>query len=126
MRTVNAGYLILCAKIVVQKRASALKLLNQLREVGIYVIHDLLMIWSLTGYASVTAGSAALAAEKHKHNANDAKCSELGWKCIPLAVESYVFGSQVTFSLYGRLNLALVRANVRALLSRSMSFQDTS
>ena len=38
---------------------------------------------------SVTAGSAALAAEKHKHNANNAKCSKLGWKCIPLAVESY-------------------------------------
>ena len=31
--------------------------------------------------ASATAGSAALAAE---HHANDAKCSELGWKCVPL------------------------------------------
>ena len=29
--------------------------------------------------ASVTAGSAALAAEQRKHNANDEKCSELGW-----------------------------------------------
>ena len=38
---------------------------------------------------SVTAGSAALAAEQRKHNANDEKCSELGWKCFPLAVESY-------------------------------------
>ena len=34
-------------------------------------------------------GSAALAAEQRKHNANDVKCSELGWKCVPLAVESY-------------------------------------
>ena len=25
----------------------------------------------------------------HKHNANDAKCTELGWVCIPLAVETY-------------------------------------
>ena len=39
--------------------------------------------------ASVMAGSAALAAEQQKHHANDAKCSELGWKSVPLAVESY-------------------------------------
>ena len=36
-----------------------------------------------------TSGSAALAAEVRKHNANDAKCSELGWSCIPIAVETY-------------------------------------
>lgn len=39
--------------------------------------------------ASVTAGSAALAAETHKHATNDAKCSELGWSCIPIAVETF-------------------------------------
>ena len=39
--------------------------------------------------ASVTAGSEALAAELRKHYANDVKCSKLGWKCVPLAVESY-------------------------------------
>ena len=39
--------------------------------------------------AGVTSGSAALAAEVRKHNANDAKCSELGWSCIPIAVETY-------------------------------------
>ena len=84
---------------------------------------------------SVTAGSAALAAEQQKHNANDVKCSQLGWKCVPLAVESYrcwgtearqhlaqlasrlatrynISKSQATSSLYGRLNLTLVRANV--------------
>ena len=37
----------------------------------------------------VTSGSAALAAEVHKHNSNDAKCSELGWSCIPIAVKTY-------------------------------------
>ena len=37
----------------------------------------------------MTSGSAALAAEVHKHNVNDAKCSELGWTCIPIAVETY-------------------------------------
>ena len=98
--------------------------------------------------ASVMAGSAALAAEQRKHNANEVKCSELGWKCVPLAVESYgclgtearqhlarlasrlatrynISKSQATSNLYGRLNLTLVRANVRALLSHPMSFQDT-
>ena len=97
---------------------------------------------------SVTEASAALAAEQRKHNANNGKCAELGWKCVPLAVEAYgCWGtedrqhlarlashlathynlptSQATTSLYGGLNLALVRANVRALLSRSVSFQET-
>ena len=38
--------------------------------------------------AGVTSGSAALAAEVRKHNANDAKCSKLSWTCIPIAVET--------------------------------------
>eukprot|EP00731_Ephydatia_muelleri_P024026 Em0016g297a len=86
------------------------------------------------------AGSAALAAEQRKHHANDAKCTELGWKCVALATETYGVGglklgstwarlasclatrynlpkSQATTSLYGRLNLALLRASVRALPS---------
>ena len=91
--------------------------------------------------AGRTAGSAAVAAELRKHSANDAKCSELGWTCIPLVAESYgAWGSEavqafsrlvsylatrtnspkskVVCSLYGRLNLTLVRANARALLLR--------
>ena len=32
---------------------------------------------------------AARAAEVRKHYVNDAKCTELGWICVPLAVESY-------------------------------------
>ncbi|KAL5518230.1 hypothetical protein EMCRGX_G003924 [Ephydatia muelleri] len=39
--------------------------------------------------AGVTSGSAALTADVCKHNANDAKCSELGWTCIPIEVETY-------------------------------------
>ena len=94
--------------------------------------------------AGVTSGSAALAAEVRKHNANDAKCSELGWTCIPIAVEtSGCWGaeamqtlsrlasrlatrgncskSHATCLLYGRLSLTLMRANARALLSRAGS-----
>ena len=87
--------------------------------------------------AGVTAGAAAQATELRKHEANDVKCSELGWLCIPLVVESYgAWGkeamesfsslasrlaitssrpkSAVLSELYGRLNLNLVRANMRA------------
>ena len=44
---------------------------------------------SILSEAGVTAGSAALVAECRKHDLNDPKCSELGWKCTPLALESY-------------------------------------
>ena len=39
--------------------------------------------------AGVSAGSAALATEGRKHRANDAKCGELGWLCVPLIAEIY-------------------------------------
>ena len=39
--------------------------------------------------AGMTAGAAAAASEQHKHIANDPKCQELGWVCVPLAVETY-------------------------------------
>ncbi|KAL5457665.1 hypothetical protein EMCRGX_G034949 [Ephydatia muelleri] len=92
--------------------------------------------------SSVTAGTAALLAEQRKHQANDPKCDTLGWKCIPLAVESYgnwgfearqafshlasrlSFGighqkSKLLVDIYGRLNVTLVRCIARALLSRA-------
>ena len=91
---------------------------------------------------AATSGSAAMAAEIRKHGANDSKCSELGWISIPLAVETYGcwgaeaqctisrLASRLTIQLqcskskaiptiYQRLNLTLMRANARALLSRS-------
>ena len=40
--------------------------------------------------AGESAGSAALATEGRKHRANDAKCKELGWLCVPLVAETYV------------------------------------
>ncbi|KAL5483926.1 hypothetical protein EMCRGX_G020346 [Ephydatia muelleri] len=39
--------------------------------------------------AVVSAGSAAQATETRKHMANDAKCNELGWLCVPLVAETY-------------------------------------
>ena len=97
---------------------------------------------SILNGACVTAGSSARVSEQRKHASNDVKCSELGWSCIPLAVETYgCWGaearlhlsclasrlaarlncskSHATSTLYGRLNLVLVRANAKALLSRA-------
>ena len=38
---------------------------------------------------SVTACSAALAAQIRKHGLNDERCRELGWVCIPIVMETY-------------------------------------
>ena len=92
--------------------------------------------------ASRRVGAAAEAAENRKHTANDPKCAELGWRCVPLAVETYcnwgeearrtftllatrlAFGSssfrkaRVISDMFGRLNITLVRAIARAILAR--------
>ena len=91
--------------------------------------------------AGVSAGSAALTSEGRKHRANDAKCEELGWLCVPLVADTYgawgneaveVFSqlasrlatltcrpkSAVLRDIYGRLNLHLLRANATAILTR--------
>ena len=39
--------------------------------------------------ARFTGGSVAASAEVRKHSENDQKCEELGWICVPLAVEGY-------------------------------------
>ena len=95
--------------------------------------------------ASVTAGSAAYAAEQRKHVANDPKCNELGWVCIPLACgrtlwvlgigsQAYSISTWITSSLSAALFQipgyhptvwkSLVRANARALLARCAGCKD--
>ena len=37
----------------------------------------------------VCAGAAAQAGEVRKHSANDDKCGDLGWFCVPLVTETY-------------------------------------
>ena len=91
--------------------------------------------------AGVSAGSAALATEGRKHRANDAKCKELSWLCVPLVAKTYgAWGNEaveavsqlasrlatltcrpksaVLRNIYGRLNLHLVRANATTILTR--------
>ena len=93
-------------------------------------------------YTQSTGGSAAASAEVQKHIENDPKCEEFGWICVPLAVEAYgAWGieaqhtisrlasrlciktnqamSRVISNLYGYLNMSLIKANSRAMLSRS-------
>eukprot|EP00731_Ephydatia_muelleri_P002958 Em0001g2958a len=97
----------------------------------------------ILGESCYQAGAAALAAETRKLHSNGPKCQELGWSCIPLAVETYGnWGKQAhdTFSrlasflaihqsspkavvvaeIYGRLNVVLVRSIARAILAREL------
>ena len=67
-------------------------------------IHAQLMSWQLTSSnlqeTTVTAGSAAFAAEERKHKANNSKSAELGWICIPIAVETYgCWGTEAKWAL---------------------------
>ena len=91
--------------------------------------------------AGICAGAAALAGEARKHSANDEKCGDLGWICVPLVAETYgAWGpeamacfcqlasrlsirlqkpkSVVLHELYGRLNTCLVRCAATAILNR--------
>ena len=48
----------------------------------------------------LTAGAAARATELRKHEANDGKCRELGWVCVPMVVEAYgAWGAEAMESL---------------------------
>ena len=93
-------------------------------------VTSLLLNSKILSEAGVTAGAAAHATGLRKHEANDVKCSDLGWICIPLvggnirsrgneALEAFSMlasrlatsssrpKSRVLSELYGRLNLHL-------------------
>ena len=57
--------------------------------------------------ASTYVGAAAYAAELRKHVANDTRCQELGWTCIPLAVETYGNWGMEAQSVFSRLTSLL-------------------
>ena len=85
------------------------------------------------GQSSNCFGFAAELAETRKHQSNDAKCSELSWSSLPLAVETYgnwgkeavntfvllarriamhsgYARSKITHDLYNKMNLTLTRS----------------
>eukprot|EP00731_Ephydatia_muelleri_P005745 Em0002g1921a len=91
--------------------------------------------------AGATFDAVLEATESRKHQANDEKCSALGWVSTPLAVDSYgAWGkeaslffaqvaarlaihkslpkSQASFDLFSNLSICLIRANARAILRR--------
>ena len=43
---------------------------------------------AILNISSIYEGAAGRVAEARKHTTNDAKCQDLGWLCIPLAVET--------------------------------------
>ena len=82
-----------------------------------------------------------------KHEQNDTKCAELGWTCVPLAVDSYgrwcdeahtsfskiasqlsirtkVSLSAASNSIFNSLGIVLARFNARAILARRVSYFD--
>ena len=89
---------------------------------------------------SMRVGIAAKAVEMRKHTANEPKCAELGWRRVPLALETYcnsgekarilakslALGSssfrkaRVISDMFGWLNITLVRAIARAILARNV------
>ncbi|KAL5486498.1 hypothetical protein EMCRGX_G018986 [Ephydatia muelleri] len=91
--------------------------------------------------AGATFGAVLETTESRKHQANDEKCSALGWVSTPLAVDSYgAWGkeatlflaqvaarlaihkslpkSQASFDLFSNLSICLIRANASAILRR--------
>ena len=71
-----------------------------------------------------------------KYQSNDPKCTELGWLCVPMVVETYgkdtiaiissvasrralhMPKSIIVYESYGWLNLNLICANATVVLSR--------
>ncbi|KAL5506304.1 hypothetical protein EMCRGX_G007919 [Ephydatia muelleri] len=107
---------------------------NALRNMLYTTLHRADLSAHLEDEVGRSPGAAAKATEERKHRNNDAKCEELGWCCIPMVVESYgcwdtearqalsqlasrlavrtnTYKSQMLNSLYGRLNLTLIRCN---------------
>ena len=98
---------------------------------------------AILNISSFYEGAPGRVAEARKHTTNDAKCQDLGWLCIPLAVETYgnwgkearevfnrlasllAFGqtshkSGLLLEIYSHVNMSLVRSIARAILGRAL------
>ncbi|KAL5493178.1 hypothetical protein EMCRGX_G014316 [Ephydatia muelleri] len=70
-------------------------------------LEDMLITGWDRGESCHQAGAAALAAEAHNLHSNGPKCQELGWSCIPLAVETYSdWGRECQDAVYVTFSLA--------------------
>ena len=72
----------------------------------------------ILGESCHQAGAAALAAETRKLHSNGPKCQELGWSCIPLAVETYGNWGKQTHDTFSRLAsfLAIHQSSPKAVV----------
>ena len=79
-------------------------------DCGTSAAFDIMVAYLLNSHNNLEAGMyqgvSATAAEHRKHNKNDPKCAELGWRCVPLAVENCEAWGPEAFSQVG-LRLAI-------------------
>ncbi|KAL5489004.1 hypothetical protein EMCRGX_G018041 [Ephydatia muelleri] len=83
------GDFVHCSRFIAEKCAMPKILLKALVDVSTVDLHEALSLLLTLNNASTSVGAAAYAAELRKHVVNDTRCQELGWTCIPLAVETY-------------------------------------
>ena len=62
--------------------------------------------------AGVCAGAAAQAGEVRKHSANDDKCGDLGWFCVPLVTETYGAWEPEATACFSQLASRLSKAQI--------------
>ena len=58
--------------------------------------------------AGATVGAVLEATESRKHQANDDKCSALGWVSTPLVIDSYGAWGKEAFTFLNKLQLSLL------------------
>ena len=75
--------------------------------------------------ASTFSGTAAHAAECRKHSTNDARCQELGWVCIPLAVETFGHLGKEALNVFSRL-VSLLSIHAGCLKSVALCLTSTA
>ena len=76
--------------------------------------------------ASHHSGAAANGAELRKLNANSIKCMELGWTCIPMAVETFGHWGREAQSVLSRLASHLLISPPSSELQWLPTFMDVS
>ena len=62
---------------------------------------------SILSEAGVVAGAAARQTEERKHTSNDPICSELGWTCVPLVVETCGAWGRTTGQFFAQLAVTI-------------------
>ena len=72
--------------------------------------------------SGVLATAAAQATESRKHQANDLKCSDLGWVCVPMVVETYgAWGKEATAIMSSVASRLATSGQSPSYLMRSMA-----